>query len=400
MKKNRRVGFDFTSFMLAGIKAKEIKMKCFQRKLKKAARPGSILWVEVDPPKGVLDAITKGKEYPGPLFWGHWNTNYDLRTDQSTNADVTQQSGMWPDWVVIMDDGTRKRIRFISDTTGTCPSGPCGKRSEYVLFSADEAAKANLEAKAEGELLPLTPEGILSIYQDPEGISFLWEGREQLVGYNDLDQFFQEKGFAVFEEWYKSSYEYGTSFGNGQKVEVVGSSFSIKLSSGSSRVYIRNGGIRLDKWSIKNGNEIHRGEIIKVEGGKATKVSDYDPKAAKKKEFGRQQFKLLIQSGWSENSARAIMHAAGPGRAVEAAKIACDFAIKVDNLDVLDALCAALENIANGGETGYGKERKRKAAAALGLPEISGNANSIGRVLMGVVAAIQNGLPARETMVA
>jgi hypothetical protein len=52
---------------------------------------------------------------------------------------------MWPDWVVVMSDGTLRRVRLISSAPYRCPAGPCGVRNEYVLFSAEVSAKTDLD---------------------------------------------------------------------------------------------------------------------------------------------------------------------------------------------------------------------------------------------------------------
>ena len=130
---------------------KKMEKKAYQRAYhsERNAKEGDPNWVEVPietVPQGVFDAIAAGNPKP-QLYWGHWNTNYDCRTGKHELADDLAVEGVWPDWVIVIEDGTRQRVRLISDTTGSCPSGPCGRKDAFVLFTLEMAARANLEGK-------------------------------------------------------------------------------------------------------------------------------------------------------------------------------------------------------------------------------------------------------------
>ena len=122
--------------------SKQIK-QCYRKKYDVPI--GEKMWEPCELPQGVSDCIEFGETYSGRLFWGYWNTHCDFRTNYKTAADKLKEDGFWPDWVIITEDGIRHRVRYISGTTENCPSGPCGRKSGFILFSQEEANVAKLD---------------------------------------------------------------------------------------------------------------------------------------------------------------------------------------------------------------------------------------------------------------
>jgi hypothetical protein len=148
--------------------------------------------------------------------------------------------------------------------------------------------------------------------------------------------------------------------------------------------------------SYNNGGPATRQQIAEAEGymEKYLSIKGFDPEAQKKKEgreFARAQVDKIIAMGFPKGRAVAIMKAAGPGRAVEAAEWAIKAYSVIPNADAFDVV---LGNIS--GTNGFGKDRVLSVLSVLGFPvpaEESASSRRVFAVLAGARVAIDNGLP-------
>ncbi|MFA5013286.1 MAG: hypothetical protein WC520_01845 [Candidatus Paceibacterota bacterium] len=148
--------------------------------------------------------------------------------------------------------------------------------------------------------------------------------------------------------------------------------------------------------SYHNRGPATRSQVFEAEARLKEYLRDrgFDPEAKKKKEgriFAREQVAKIVAMGFPSGRAVAIMRAAGPGTAVEAAEWAIKAYRAVPSADAFDVV---LGNIT--GTNGFGKDRAIAVLAALGFPVPayeSASSRRVFAILAGARVAIGNGLP-------